>query len=446
MANFFKPSKPTTDRYFDLDIIGLDGRCNGIGKTKNRTWFVPNTMPGDKIKAELTEVSKNTGFAKVQKFYSKSNERIDSPCCQTNCGGCSCQFIPIKTQILAKMDGIKQIFRKNAGFELEEPIKIVEGDTFHYRRTCRLSTYFNRKTNRLEVGFRQSNSHKIEEVSSCMVLTETLSNIINTVRSVINKISVKEFIGHIELTEAENGTHITIQYNKDLSKQDLELLKKELVSESVNVSIIDKNKKLQNLNPNYTQPFYLINNIKLEFSPESFIQINGKVNESIISTVIDFADISTNDSILDLFCGMGNLTLPLAQKAKNVTGVEVVAQMINQAKNNAQKNNINNASFIEFDLSTDFSNEEFAQKQYNCIILDPGREGAGNAIDFICQKKVNHIVYVSCNPITVTRDMAKLKNAGYIIENWALFNMFSHTEHIEAVFNIYKTNKKGICK
>ncbi len=436
MANFFKPTKPTAERYFDLEITGLDGKCNGIGKVGNRTWFVPGTMPGDKIKAETTEISKNTGFAKVQKFYEKSSKRIDHNCKYEHCGGCSCLFIPTEDQIQAKKRGIQQIFRKNAGFDLPEPSKITEGSRFQYRRTCRLSTYYNRNTKQIEIGFRQAASHKIAEIETCPVLKKSLSDLITKLRKTLNQISSKEFFGHIELTEAENGVFITIQHNREFSSEDISILRSKLCTNQVFVYLLNKNHVLKNINENSQQPFYTINGLKLLFSPESFIQINEAVNESIVSTVIDYANPKENDDILDLFCGMGNLTLPLAQKAHHVTGVEVVSTMVDQGRTNAAINNVSKASFIQQDLAVDFSKEDFAKHKYSCIILDPGREGAGNAIKFICKQKIKHLVYVSCNPITVTRDMAILNKAGYKIIDWSIFNMFSNTEHIEAVFNI----------
>lgn len=346
-------------------------------------------------------------------------------------------FIPAVLQIQAKKKGIQQIFHKNAGFDLPEPDHIVEGSMLNYRRTCRLSTYYNRNSKCLEIGFRQAGSHRIEEISSCPVLKNSLSKIIDILRRTLNQLSIREFIGHVELTEAENGIYITIQHNRDFSPEDMDLMQNQLCDNSIFLCLLDKSHKLRMLNKNFQPPFYTIQDIKLQFSPESFIQINSDVNKKIVSAVLEYARIQPEDQILDLFCGMGNLTLPLARKARKVTGVEVVAEMVDQAQNNARANNIENAVFVRQDLSEDFFLQEFAREKYDCVVLDPGREGAGNAVNYICTNKIRHLVYVSCNPITVTRDMAILNKAGYVIKSWSLFNMFPNTEHIEAVFDIY---------
>lgn len=155
---FFKPQKQSVDRYFDLTIESLDGHCIGVGKKNDRTWFVPNTMIGDEVRVEKKETNQKTGTATVQKYHKKSELRCSEQCCHADkCGGCSCQFIPQEKQIRAKIEGLKQIFSKNVNIKLSEPDDIVTKSPYHYRRTCRLSTYFDSKNGELHLGFRQKN-------------------------------------------------------------------------------------------------------------------------------------------------------------------------------------------------------------------------------------------------------------------------------------------------
>lgn len=435
MANFFKPVKSQTDRYFDLEITDLDGKCRGVGHNAGRTWFVSGTMPGDNIRAEKKETSKGVGTASVQKFHVCSSDRVTENLCEFSdlCGGCSCQFIPVEKQIDAKCRGLRQVFRKNVGIDLQSPDRIVTGEEFGYRRACRLSTYYNRSTRIIEIGFRMANSNKIVEIADCKVLLPELSAVIAPLRSVINSLESRASIGHIELLKADNGIFVLIRQTGKISDADRESLNKWSAEESVTVFIQDESNSLICLSDEELKPYYEARGVRYEFLPDAFIQINGAVNNEMIDTVLEYMAPKGNESFLDLFSGMGNFTLQLAGKAGSVTGVEVVDTMVKTGISNAVLNGIENVSFVQCDLSREFRKENFAMKSYDGILLDPGREGAACASSFIAKVKPKRVVYVSCNPITATRDFKILIDAGYCFKRWSIFNMFTHTEHVETV-------------
>ncbi len=435
MANFFKPVKSQTDRYFDLEITDLDGKCRGVGHSSGRTWFVSGAMPGDNIRAEKIELSKGIGFASVQKFNICSPERITENLCEFSdlCGGCSCQFIPVERQIDAKFRGLQQVFRKNVGIELPPPDRIVTGAEVGYRRACRLSAYYNRSTKRTEIGFRKANSNQIIEISECRVLLQDLSAIIVPMRDIVNSLESRAFVGHIELLMTDNGVFVLIRHTRKISDGDNDILKKWSAEKNITVYIQDESNSLICLSDKKIKPFYEVNGIRYEFTPDAFIQINGTVNNEMIDTVLEYMAPKNNESFLDLFSGMGNFTLQLARKAGSVTGVEVVDSMVKTGVSNASLNGIENASFVQCDLSHEFKKEKFAGESYDGVLLDPGREGAACVALYITKAKPKRVVYVSCNPITATRDFKVLIDAGYIFKRWSIFNMFTHTEHVETV-------------
>lgn len=434
MVMFYKPQKTQVERYFDLNIESLDGHCIGIGKKDGRVWFVPNTMPGDLVKVERKETNgKKIGFATVQKYIKRSDQRCQEPCTNVDhCGGCSCQFIPQDLQIKAKIEGLKQIFSKNVGIKLPDPNAIISLDPFNYRRTCRLSTYYNQQKNTLSLGFREKSSHTIMNIDQCSILKEELSILINPLRDLLNSFSIKYAIGHVELTSASNGLFVLIRLTADLPCDDA--LKYQKFCSDFNANgFVQTNDQIIKIAGSQNEAHYEVNNVLYHFRPNDFIQINEAINEQMINYAISSLDLSSSDRVLDLFCGIGNFTLQIAQKAQHVCGVEVVDDMVKQAKLNATLNNIGNAEFIKFDLTNDLFKSNLLKQEYNTLLLDPGRKGADEACKYIAKSNIKKIVYVSCNPITATRDFRTLYESNFNITNWAIFDMFPNTEHFETV-------------
>ena len=434
MVMFFKPQKPQVDRYFDLKIESLDGHCIGVGKKDDRIWFVPNTMIGDEVKVEKKEAGKKTGTAIVQKFYKKSEQRCAEKCIYTSkCGGCSCQFIPHEQQIKAKIDGLKQIFSKNVNIKLPDPDSTIIKSPYHYRRTCRLSTYFDNKSDYLHLGFREKNSHNIIDIDSCAVLKENLSDLINPLRVFLNTLSTKYTVGHVELTSADNGVFVLIRFaQKFPGEPDIEKYRQFCIKHNIN-GFIQTDDSLTKIYGTENQAEYTVNNIKYLFRPNDFIQINEEINQEIISQAVSYLDLKSSESVMDLFCGIGNFSLQLAARAKQVCGIEVVKDMVEQASANARINNLSNTKFIRFDLSENLSNCRELFESYDAVLLDPGRKGAKEISEFLGKSKIKKIVYVSCNPITATRDFKIICNHGFKIKGWSIFDMFPHTEHVETV-------------
>ncbi len=435
MANYFRPEKKQTERYFDLAITDLDGRCRGVGKTPDRTWFVPGAVTGDRIRAERKEISGKTGLAVVQKFHVRSPLRVEHDRCSFAgaCGGCSCRAVPPEMQLDAKRQGLIQVFRKNVGVELPEPDRIEAGSFEGYRRICRLSTYYSREDGRLQVGFRKASSNRIAEITSCPVLKDELSSLLPALRTVLNELSCRSFVGHVELLSADNGVFVLIRINRPAGTEDLAVLQSWMRQNNCYVYVQDHDGVTVPADGSVPLAQIHAGGVSFSFTPDAFVQINADVNESMIATVLDYLSPAVDGSYLDLFSGIGNFSLPLAQKAGHVTGVEVVPSMVTLAGENAAANGISNAEFVCCDLASDFSSESFARRKWDGIVLDPGRSGAEKAVPFVAGCRPGRVVYVSCNPITATRDFRMLKDAGYSISAWSMFNMFPHTEHVETV-------------
>jgi 23S rRNA (uracil1939-C5)-methyltransferase len=175
-------------------------------------------------------------------------------------------------------------------------------------------------------------------------------------------------------------------------------------------------------------------NIDIEFSPSDFTQINAGINEKMISRAIQLLELDSHDKVLDLFCGVGNFSLPMAQRAGHVVGVEGSAELVQRAQFNAQRNQLQNVEFYHQDLASDELNAAWADQSYNKILIDPARPGALEILPFIASKEPGHIVYVSCNPATLARDAGELVNRfGYQLKSAGVMDMFPHTAHVESM-------------
>ena len=180
-------------------------------------------------------------------------------------------------------------------------------------------------------------------------------------------------------------------------------------------------------------PWYGINQINLYFNPQGFIQVNAKINQQMIDNAIKWLDIKPTDRILDLFCGVGNFTLPLARFASSVTGVEGLAELVAKAEYNAQRNNITNAAFYQHNLEQDVSQQPWAKQGFTKVLLDPARAGAAEVMPYVCALQPECIVYISCNPATLARDSQIADQRGYRVVKVTMLDMFPHTEHLESM-------------
>jgi len=173
--------------------------------------------------------------------------------------------------------------------------------------------------------------------------------------------------------------------------------------------------------------------LQLTFSPQDFIQVNDGVNQQMVAQAIAWLDLQPDDRVLDLFCGMGNFTLPLGKFVQNAVGVEGVAALVRQAEYNAQLNNLRNVCFFQHNLEEDVSRQPWAAQGFNKVLLDPARAGAAGVMSHIVKLAPQRVVYVSCNPTTLARDSQTLLSAGYHLERVAMLDMFPHTSHLESM-------------
>lgn len=395
-----------------IDIEKLDDFGRGIGYIDGKITFVPNTVPGDIVNINIIKEHKKYNEATIDNFIKYSEDRIKPPCPYfTKCGGCTLQNLSYENTINYKLNKIKNIFTKNR-IDITPEI-ISNPNPYNYRNKISL------KVVDTKIGFYLNNTHNIIEINECLIANPAINECINYIKNfnIIN--------GNVIIRCNQNAEILIIIESQDNLTIDIELLKKKIKL----VGIIINNKTFYG--KNYL--FERINNILFKVSYDSFFQVNPSVASKLFQIVKD--NISLNDKVLDLYCGVGTLSLNAASKALSVTGIEIVPNAILNALFNASLNDLSNVHFVLNDVSDAIAKIKL---DFNKVIVDPPRAGlTKETIDILLKINPTSIIYVSCDPQTLVRDY-KLLSDTYEIEKSYILDMFSYTYHVETVLILKK--------
>ncbi|PTB31888.1 23S rRNA (uracil(1939)-C(5))-methyltransferase RlmD [Photobacterium phosphoreum] len=443
MARFFKPQKRTTDtKHKEITISRLDHQGAGIGHLNGKSVFVDGLLPTETAVVQLTEDKKNYARARVIKRLSDSNARIKPHCAiYDQCGGCNLQHLSHQGQVIAKQQVLSELMAKFAVIDQTDCIQQppIISQPLHYRRCARVAVRVE-NNDQLQFGFRKKQSNDIVDVNVCPVLAQPLNDLLPRLRELLQSLKGRRFIGHLELTHADNGCVVLIRHLAPFNTDDSALIQAFAAKHNVMLFLAPETDELVQCYGE--QPYYDIDGLKLTFSPKDFIQVNGDVNVKMVAQAIEWLDVQPQDRVLDLFCGLGNFSLPLAKRAKAVVGVEGIDDMVLRATDNAQANAQYNATFYQANLEQDVTKLVWAQEQFDKILLDPARAGAAGVMQHVVKLAPNKVVYVSCNPATLARDSQVLLQKGYQLERLGMLDMFPHTGHLESMALFVKVQKK----
>ena len=433
MANFFQASKKkqTLGQVFDITIERVDLNGCGVARLNNKPVFIEQTLPGEVVKAKIVEQKSKYSRAKIIEISQPSPQRV-KPLCEhfRSCGGCDLQHWSFSEHLAFKQEKVMNLFQRN---QVEQPLpwqNAIVSEPWYYRRKARIGVQYD-KHNKAVLGFRQKSTNQLTTIKKCHVLVEEVSTIFTLLKDIVNQLSLSRSVGHIEIIVTEQ-VNLVIRQLKNLNDKDRALWES---AEQLNrwQVFIDDGEQVQPLTKVKPLTYALSNNIELSFKTTDFIQINHRVNVSMVEQALNWLSLKPTDIVLDLFCGLGNFSLSLAQKVKQVVGVEGVQNMVERATINAQANQLTNCRFYQTDLNADWSKQTWSQEKFNKVLLDPARAGALEAIEQLVQLSVKHILYVSCDPSTLARDAKQLISHGYKIEKIALIDMFSQTKHVETM-------------
>jgi len=444
MVTFYKPvKKETVKKAVKVECSDLDLQGRGVARDGDNVYFVPGLMPGDTANV-LSENSKGKIHqGKITKIIKPSVNRREKDCPLIGqCGGCQMQHVPVEMLIEAKIAGIRKLFKKALSFDIGEASFVHRADELRYRRACRFAIRGDH--GKLYLGFREEKSHDLVKIKNCLTLSERMNNAIEPLNKAINSLNLKNKLGHLELLDSDGALGILVRFSATVDEHDVSVLESTGKELNAVISIVEpyrnplEIKKKESLRERFIcgsidDLFIISHGVKIKCNPSSFVQVNKKINDKLLETVIGMIAPDKNTSVMDLFCGLGNFAMPLAKEGANVVGVDIVAKMIEDARANAKEQNLENVKFEVADLEELFENQKWAKAGYDAVVLDPGREGAKRATLFLAKKKVKKIVYISCNPLAASRDTIELIKSGYKIKQWGVCDMFPRTTHVEMV-------------
>ncbi len=457
MANFFKENtkKQVSKKTKKIDCITIDkldlNGC-GVGRHLNKPIFVTGSLPSEVVEVRIVEQKNKYILAKLLKINKASESRVAAQCKHfTLCGGCDLQHYNYGEQLLFKQRKVAELFsRQGIANEVINHLpwqNTIESSQWHYRRKARIGVQFDRNSQAI-IGFRQRSTNQLVAIKSCPILIKPACDIFPVLNDLLAKLTVKKAIGHIEVIatdvtdEKNNNLQLVVRQLRPINVTDSQLWQEYAEKNAWTVKFVENSKVLESSsqeNSTTTEPsqselsYQLHDDIRINFSTSDFIQINEPVNLVMIEQALTWLELEPNDQILDLFCGLGNFSLPLAKKVANVVGVEGVQVMVDRALANAKVNGIDNCRFFQTDLNSSWSANTWAKENYTKVLLDPARAGAEQAVEQICELNIATILYVSCDPTTLARDSQILLANGYKITKIGLIDMFAQTKHVETM-------------
>jgi len=433
MARFYQPKKKLllSTKHQQVTIERLDHQGAGIAFLNKKPVFINDVLPQEEVLIQLTESKSKFARAKLIKILKPSSERIEAFCPHYNeCGGCNMQHLSHEAQIQYKQDSLLQLIKKFSGEELKL-IKPVIGEERGYRRRARISLFLNKKTEELEFGFRKKQSKQIVNISQCCTLEPKLNQLLPELYQLFSGFKKPAELGHLELVLGDGNPVLLLRVTKMLPEKDALALREFAKNKALTLYLLSEKKALQLLEgekPVYSEAGFLI-----PFLPTNFIQVNRTVNQKMVTQAVEWLDIREQDRVLDLFCGLGNFSQPIAAKAASVVGVEGIQDMVNQATMNAKENGFNNITFYQANLDDEISKNQWANTKFDKVLLDPARAGASGVIDQLSGLGAKSVVYVSCNPATLARDCQSLLKQGFKLTRLGMLDMFPHTSHLESM-------------
>lgn len=459
----------------ELDIIDMTKDGLGVAKVDSQVFFVKNAILEDRVNAVITKVTTNVIYAKALEIVSKSKYRVESKCDVSNsCGGCQLLNLDYKKQIELKKQIVLSTISKIGKISLDDLNECYEGiiamDIPHRFRN-KMQVPFAIRDGKVVYGFYAGRTHHIVEFGYCLSGFKGSDVILNIIRNAIIKYNISVYDENanegvfrevlIRCGNVSNEISLTYIINDKNYDKNLELYKsfdnyiveeysrcevlRALTTSTLNINTSNTNVLFGNRNIIIRGKGFIedsIGNIKYHISPESFYQVNMKMTKSLYDKVLEYADFTGNENVLDLYCGIGTISLYLAGKVKNVLGVEIVERAVENAKSNAALNDISNARFICLDASKitkDIISSNASGVNFDTVVVDPPRKGLDKAtIDLIRDIDPKKIIYVSCDPATLSRDIDILCNIDkkYIVQRFASVDMFPHTMHIETVMSL----------
>jgi 23S rRNA (uracil1939-C5)-methyltransferase len=418
-------------------VAALNHDAEGVVRS-GKTVFLPGALPGERVRFRRRRPQKQFDYGELLGIVTPSQDRVTPRCAHFGtCGGCALQHLAPAAQLLVKEQELRETLQRVAQIEPERWLPPFTGPVWNYRRRARLGVKDVGKKGRVLVGFRERAKPYIADLARCEILAEPVGTLLEPLARLIEKLTVRAQLPQIEVAVADNATALVLRILQPLTASDRELLGEFAKAHAVEFL-------LQSGGPQTVTPlagagaplYYRLDefDVTLEFQPLDFVQVNAGLNALMIRQALDLLAAGPGDRVLDLFCGLGNFSLPLARRGAEVVGIEGDEGLVARARANAGRNALPNSSFYSADLSQPDPDARWWQGGFSQVLLDPPRAGAREVLPAIARLAPRRIVYVSCHPGTLARDLGELtQQHGYVVRAAGVLDMFPHTTHVESM-------------
>jgi 23S rRNA (uracil1939-C5)-methyltransferase len=421
-----------------VSSVTHDGR--GIADTSGKKVFVAGALSGEEVRFVRRKSRRNFDEAELLEVITASPERVAAKCAVFGrCGGCALQHVSVEQQRAIKSATLRDNLERIGRVEPGRWLQPLTGPEWNYRRRARLAVKDVSAKGRVLVGFRERHAPFITDMHRCEVLARPVDGLIDPLSDLVGRLSIRSRIPQIEVAVGDNATGLVFRVLDAPTDNDLDEFRR--FGEEYGIRIYLQPGGLDSislLHPDgeqealcYTLPDF---DVRIEFGPADFVQVNGELNRTMVSKALELLAPEGGDRVLDLYCGIGNFSLPLARRCGEVLGVEGEAALVRRAADNAAGNALTNAEFRQADLAAIDGTESWLRGPWDSLLLDPARSGAAEVVRYIGRIDPARIVYVSCHPGTLARDAGALVNeAGYSLDAAGIIDMFPHTAHVESI-------------
>jgi 23S rRNA (uracil1939-C5)-methyltransferase len=437
-----------------FEDLSHDG--SGVAKVEGYTLFVPEALPGERATIKVLKTKKGYGFGKLVELKEKSPDRTEPPCpIYEKCGGCQLQHMTYEGQMKQKQKHMKDALERIGGLK-DVIVHSTLGMDEPWRYRNKAQVPIGEREGGLVAGFYQKGSHRIIDMDSCIIQKETNDKVVQIVKGIADDYNVRAYdenrhkgvLRHVIARYGQNTGEIMIV----LVTKEKDLSNRKNIIRAITDAIPDVKSIVQNINQKRTNTIFgeetrvlwgrdviydTIGNIKFAISARSFFQVNPEQTEVLYNKALEYADLSGTETVMDAYCGIGTISLFLAQQAGHVYGVEIVSEAVEDARRNAELNELGNVTFEVGEAEKVIPAWHKEGIKADVIVVDPPRKGCDEALlQTIIDMKPRRVVYVSCNPATLARDLRILEDGGFQTEEVQPVDMFPQTVHIEAVAKI----------
>ncbi len=423
---------------FEAEIVDHSHDGRGVARRDGKTVFVAGALPGERVIAEQTAKNRHFDEARTLQVLQASGHRVAPRCPHFGtCGGCVLQHLAEDQQILLKQRVLLENLERIGHVSARVVLPPLTGASWGYRRKGRFSVRRVEKKGKTLVGFRETDPRFVADLRECHTVIPHIGSRVEALSLLVDSLQARAEIPQIEFIAGDDTVALVFRHMQPLSEADRAALVAFAEQHGFAIYLqsggVDTVVPLWPLEPklSFALPQW---NVELSFRPLDLIQVNADLNQKMIAHAFALLDPQPTDRILDLFCGLGNFTLPLARLAGEVVGVEGEAGLVMRARENAQRNGLENAHFHAADLTQDQRGTPWMRQGFNKLLLDPPRSGADEVLKQLPLKGIERIVYVSCHPASLARDAGYLVNErGYVLKAAGVMDMFPHTGHVESI-------------